>query len=150
LSHPQGGVFASLLQLAHWFEGGPAPPVTTWPAWGYAWLIVWLRSVDLLLAIQVCSGVLALWALVLRLRDRMPAHGTLIAVLCVIAIPWHDMQLTLYPSGLAGSLMLFAVLSMDTAIAENRVARAVLAGVLIGIAQNLRTEFVLLPLFVGI
>ena len=151
LSHPELSVFHKLVGIAAWLGGtGPKPEVVTWPAWGYAWVVVWLKNFDWIIVLQACLGAVALAALARRLGDSMPRQAAIIAVLCVLAIPWHDMQVTLYPSGPAGSLALLALLSLDAALNRNDLKRAVLAGLLVGLAQNLRTEFLLMPLFIGV
>jgi hypothetical protein len=150
LSHPRGAVFGSIVEIAAWLKGGAMPAVVTWPAWGYAWLVALVPSLELVILLQACIGAVTLAALATTLRISMPRQGTLIAVLCVLAVPWHELQVTLYPSALAGSLVLLALLSLDKAFANNDAKRALLAGVLMGLAQNFRTEFVLLPAFVGV
>src|SRR5450432_2911161 len=110
LSHPELSVFHKLVDIAAWLRGaGAKPDVVTWPAWGYAWLIAWLPNFGWIIALQACLGALVLIALVRRLRPIMPRQSVIVAVLCVLAVPWHDMQVTLYPSGLAGSLALLAL-----------------------------------------
>jgi hypothetical protein len=151
LSHPESSVFHSIVEIAAWLRGAAAKPaVVTWPAWGYAWVVVWIPKFEWIITLQACLGALALVVLVRRLRLCMPKQAMVIAVLCVLAVPWHDMQVTLYPSGLAGSLLLLALLSLDTALSRNDIKVAVLAGLLMGLAQNFRTEIVLVPAFVGI
>lgn len=150
LSHPQSGVFWSLVDIAAWLRGAAIPAVVTWPAWGYAWVIALVPSIDWVVPLQACLGGLTLVALAVRLRSAMPRQATLIAILCVLAVPWHDIQVTLYPSALAGSLALLAFLCLDKAFANNDAKQALLAGALVGLAQNFRTELVLLPAFVGI
>lgn len=151
LSHPELSVFHKLVDIGLWLGGVAAKPeVVTWPAWGYAWVVVGLRDFDWIVVLQACLGVLSLAALARRLRVAMPRQATIIAISCVLAIPWHDMQVTLYPSGPAGSLVLLAFLSLDTALSKNDLKRAILAGVLVGFAQNLRTEFLLMPTFIAI
>ena len=152
LSHPQTSVFQSIVEIGSWLrgDGSPKPEVVTWPAWGYAWIVAWLSKLQLVVLTQACLGGLALILLMRRLRASMPRQGALLAVLCVLAIPWHDTQVTLYPSGLAGSLALLGLLSLDAAANKADLRLAVLAGVLIGLAQNIRTEFVLMPLFIGV
>lgn len=150
LSHPLLSVFNKLVAIAAWLQGGPKPDVVTWPAWGYAWVVVAVPKFEWVVVMQACLGAVVLVALVRRLRLDMPRQGALIAILCVLAVPWHDMQVTLYPSGLAGSLVLAGLLSLESALRKNQFALAALAGMLLGLAQNLRTEFVLLPAFIGI
>lgn len=150
-SHPEGSVFHSIVDIAAWLRGTAAKPdVVTWPAWGYAWVIACIPKFEWIIVAQAFLGALVLVALSRRLRLCMPRQGMLIAVLCVLAIPWHDMQVTLYPSGLAGSLLLLALLCLDTALSRGDIKIAVLAGVAMGLAQNFRTELVLLPAFLGI
>jgi hypothetical protein len=151
LSHPEGSVFHSIVDIAAWLRGsGAKPSVVTWPAWGYAWVIAAVPKYEWIVVLQGCLGAVVLVALAHRLRLSLPRQGMIIAVLCVLAVPWHDMQVSLYPSGLAGSLALGALLSLDTALSRNDIKAAVLAGVLMGLAQNFRTEFVLVPAFIGI
>jgi 4-amino-4-deoxy-L-arabinose transferase-like glycosyltransferase len=151
LSHPEGSVFHRIVEAAAWLRGGaPKPEVVTWPAWGYALIIAVVPRFEWIIVLQVCFGAMVLTALAIRLRLAMPRQARIVAVLCVLAIPWHDMQLTLYPSGLAGSLVLAALLVLDAAMGKNNLKAAVIAGILLGLAQNLRTEFVLVPAFIGI
>jgi hypothetical protein len=150
LSHPILSVFNKLVAIAAWLQGGPKPDVVTWPAWGYAWVVVAVPKFAWIVVLQACMGAVVLVALVRRLRLEMPRQGALIAILCVLAVPWHDMQVTLYPSGLAGSLVLASLLCLDSALRGKKLALTALAGVLTGLAQNLRTEFVLLPAFIGV
>ena len=151
LSHPEGAVFHRIVEMAAWLRGAAAKPeVVTWPAWGYAWLVAWGPKSGLIIVLQACVGALVLAALAIRLGLAMPRQARTIAILCVLAVPWHDMQLTLYPSGLAGSLVVAALVILDAAMGKNDLKAAVIAGVFTGLAQNLRTEFVLVPVFIGI
>jgi hypothetical protein len=148
--HSQDGVFGFVLRLAAWFKGGPVPQVVTWPAWGYPLLIASLPSLTWVVALQLVLGSIALAALAWRLRALFPRHGVLLMVLCVLALPWHDLQATLYPSAIPGSLMILGLLRLDAALDKGSVIPALVGGVLLGLAQNFRTEFVLMPLFLGI
>ena len=150
LRHSPEGVFRQIQTIAAWLKGGPKPEVVTWPAWGYAWLIVATPSLGVLVALQACVGALALTALAGRLWNQMPRHRTLLTGMLLLAVPWHNLQVDLYPSALAGSLTLIALLCLDSALSKNAIRCAFLAGALAGLAQNFRTEFVLLPLFLGI
>jgi 4-amino-4-deoxy-L-arabinose transferase-like glycosyltransferase len=148
--HSKDGVFAFVVQIATWLRGGAMPEVVTWPAWGYAWVVALLPSFGWIIALQASLGALALGALAAKLRRAIPAQGTLIAVLCVFALPWHDLQVTLYPSAPAASLALLALLALERALAKGSFRWALVAGILLGLAQNFRTEIVLLPTFLGI
>lgn len=148
--HSEIGVFAFVVEIAAWLRGGPMPEVVTWPAWGYAWVVAWLPSFGWIIALQASLGALALGAFAARMRTTFPAQGTLIAVLCVFALPWHDLQVTLYPSAPAASLTLLALLSLDRALGKGSFRWALVAGILVGFAQNFRTEIVMLPTFLGI
>ncbi len=150
LDHSEEGVFGHIKETAAWLKRGPKPEVVTWPAWGYAWLIALIPSFGAVLVLQACVGALALTALAGRLWDQMPGHRTLLTGMFLSAVPWHTMQVELYPSALAGSLTLIALLCLDRALSKNALRGALLAGVLAGLAQNFRTEFVFLPLFLGI
>lgn len=150
LNHSPEGVFGHIQAIAAWLKGGPKPEVVTWPAWGYAFLVAVTPSLVVLVALQACIGVLALTALASRLWNQMPRHRTPLTVMLLLAVPWHNQQVNLYPSALAGSLTLIAILCLDSALSKNAISGAFLAGVLAGCAQNFRTEFVLLPLFLGI
>lgn len=126
------------------------PDVVTWPAWGYAWVVALLPSFGWIVALQALLGAVALGMFAARMRTVNPAQGTLIALLCVFAIPWHDLEVTLYPSAPAASLALLALLSLDRALSKGSFRWALAAGILLGLAQNFRTEIVLLPTFLGI
>ena len=151
LSRPESSVFHSIVDIGAWLRGvGAKPAVVTWPAWGYAWIVAWVPRFDWIIALHASLGAVSLAALAVRLRLSMPRQSAFIAVLCVLAVPWHDMQLTLYPSGVAGSLALLSLLSLDAALTRSELRLGVLAGVLMGLADNFRTEFVLLPVFIGV
>ena len=151
LTHPEGSVFHSIVRIGEWLRGsGPKPDVVTWPAWGYAWVVAFLPRFGWIVILQACLGTFALLALCFSLRRSMPRQLPWVAALCIGAIPWHDTQLTLYPSGFAGSLALLSLLALDKAARAGGLRYALLAGVLMGIAANFRSEFVLLPLVIGV
>lgn len=150
LRHSQKGVYGVTLQLAAWLRGGPRPEVTTWPAWGYPLLLAQMPSPRWVLVMQATLGCIALAALAWRLCALLPRQRPLLIVLCVLAVPWHNMQATPYPDAIPGSLAMLALLSLERALARGGIRWALLAGLLIGVAQNFRTEFVLLPCFLGI
>jgi len=146
LSHPEGSVFHSIVRIGEWLRGaGVKPDVVTWPAWGYAWVVALLPRFDWIVLLQACLGTFALVALCRSLSRSMPRQVMIVAALCIVAIPWHDTQLTLYPSGFAGSLALLSLLSLEKATRAAGIRHALLAGVLMGLAANFRSEFVLLP-----
>jgi hypothetical protein len=150
LAHSRGGVFARIRLIADWLGGGEKPAVVTWPAWGYAWLIALIPSYWLVIVLQSGLGALALLILVRRVRVEMSQRRSILIGLCILALPWYNLQTTLYPSAPAGSLALLALLSLDRALTANKPQWAALAGTFMGLAQNFRTEFVLLPAFLGI
>jgi hypothetical protein len=150
LDHSPGGVFDDIKAIAVWLNGGPKPEVVTWPAWGYAWLIAMIPSLKAVVALQSCVGILALTALAGRLWNVLPEQRALLTIMLLLAVPWHNMQVDLYPSALAGSLTLLSLLCLDSALSKNAMKYAFWAGILAGLAQNFRTEFVLFPLFLGI
>jgi len=133
--HSKIGVFAFVVDIATWLRGGPMPEVVTWPAWGYAWVVAWLPSFGWIIALQAALGALALGMLASRMRKLIPAQGTLIAVLCVFALPWHDLEVTLYPSAPAASLALLALLSLERALGKGSFRWALAAGILILIGK---------------
>lgn len=150
LRYPQEGVFGCIKGIAVWLNGGQMPEVVTWPAWGYAWVIALIPSLNLVIVLQACLGVLALTLLAKKLWSDMPGQRTVLTVLLLLAIPWYTLQVTLYPSALAGSLALLALISFNRALINNDMRWALMAGALMGLAQNFRTEFVLLSVFLGI
>lgn len=150
LRHTPEGVFTAIVNIAAWMKGGAKPEVVTWPAWGYAFLVAAAPSFKVLVVFQACISVLALTALAGRLWKVMPRQRILLTALLLMAVPWHNQQLELYPSALAGSLTLLALLCLDNALAGNAARGALLAGALAGLAQNFRTEFLFMPAFLGI
>jgi hypothetical protein len=151
LSHPPAGVvFKAIVAFAGWLNGGPRPAVVTWPSWGYAWVVAVIPSYTWIVVIQSCLGAMALTLFIARLWTELPTLRRTIGGLGLLAVPWHFLQTTLYPTALAGSFALLALLSLDRALTRQRLAWAILAGTLMGLAQNFRTEFVLLPAFLGV
>jgi hypothetical protein len=145
LNHSPGGVFPRIQAIANWLGGAPKPSVVTWPAWGYAFMIQLLPSLWSLVALQALVGVLAISVLADRLWHHMPRYRLILAALVITAVPWHNIQVELYPSALAGSFALLGLLALDMGLQRRSLAWSVLGGVFFGLGQNFRTEFLLLP-----
>lgn len=150
LSHAPDGVFEHIKLVSRWLVGGEKPEVVTWPAWGYAFLIAIIPSFTIVILIQASIGVLSLAMLLNRLTNQTLKQKIILSLLFISAIPWYNQQVELYPSALAGSFTLLAILFLDTSIRLKSIKYAALAGVMSGFAQNFRTEFLLLPMFIGV
>ena len=145
--HAEDGVFHHIEQVALYFQGLANPEVVTWPAWGYAWLLVVMKSHLYIIVAQSLAGSISLALLLKRLVGAYPHLKVAMVLLALLAIPWHNQQMAMYPTGLAGSLNVFALLCCERALVSASFVPAVAAGIFAGASQNFRTEFFLLPIF---
>ncbi len=75
----------------------------------------------------------------LVLGQRVAARWTL-AVLLVFAIPWHALAVSLWSPAPAALLVLIALLALGTGWERGSLIRCALAGTLLGMAANFRSE----------
>jgi hypothetical protein len=141
-----GGVFAQHADIAKWILGGPKPEVVTWPIWGYASMLALVQDYTVLILLQWLLSIVVLGFLTWKLAGSQN-HIKLIVIMMILAIPWHMLQLMLYPHGMAGSFCVAGLLALEHCISSKVSVWGVIAGILFGLSQNLRSEFLLLPLF---
>lgn len=141
----RGRVFARIEMIARWLKGGEKPEVVTWPAWGYAWVIAFIGTYKHVVLIQAFLGAVSLSWLVRRIWTEFPNSHRICYLLLLLAVPWHILQVRLYPHALAGSLALLSILSLERSLVSKKWRFAWLSGLLAGAAQNFRTEFLLVP-----
>ena len=147
LASPENPVFGQIQHIAAWLDGGPKPAVVTWPVWGYAWAVALTPTPGWVVVLQAIAGACALTALAAALWRELPAHEQSITAALLLSVPWHSLQPVLYPHALAGSFALAALLALHRGLVGGRRGWAIAGGILMGLAQNFRTEFLLLPAF---
>jgi len=128
------------LPMAQWWMGGPRRDVLTYPMWGYPALLT-LLPVGWLQVAQVLAGSATL-ALVWLAARREVTRPRLLLWLLVLAVPWHALCVGWWPMGPASCLALAAAIGLARA---HGVRQAALAGLLLGLALQFRSEWLLLP-----
>lgn len=124
------------------FAGAKAP---TFPMWGYGWLLMVTQQRVLIFSLQLAIAIICggLFLRVFLKKTNVLPWALLVLSLC---IPWYALQTTLTPYGLAGSLvcLALALLILGTESTKGW-AYIVSAGLVFGIALNLRSDFYLMP-----
>jgi hypothetical protein len=147
IDRPISLIFQHLQQTAAYFAGGPRPEVVTYPMWGLA-IVLWLiPSVSIVMTIQVAFGCVAAAALFMLIRREWPARGRELAFLFITAVPWFFILIQPYPQGFAGAFIVLAIVYAEKSIRCESMINSIISGVCFGLAQNFRSELLLLPWF---
>ncbi len=130
-------------------------PSPTFPIWGYGWLLVATRTELALLLFQIVLAVGAAWLFLRSLEQAalVSARTTrLVKAILVVSVPWYAANALRWPYAEAASLLLvsIAVLALALARGDHRYRTYALSGLLLGIALNFRSDFIALPLAVGV
>jgi hypothetical protein len=139
-------VIASGFDLARGTLGHP-----TFPMWGYGWLLLLTDSKPVLLILQNCLGLLAVWMLFRHLRDRerwtVPAP-LLLTVGVLLTVPWFALHSVRWPNSIAASLLLFSILLFVQALRVRSAVnpRLIASAICFGMLLNFRSDYYLLPL----
>lgn len=144
------GIFEkSIMPVAQWYMGGRMPATVTFPLWGYPALIALVRSTTLLLVVQAALGSAALALMHQELSRRFVAHRRAVNVLIFGALPWFTLTSVKWPIAVSHAFIIVAVILLSRAITARSARRAALAGLVLGVALNVRSEFILYPLMIG-
>lgn len=157
--HAQGqpGIFLSYLNskqiILSWFDSSvlPSPALTTYPIWGYGFLLILTENKIIILLLQNFLGIFSAWFLIRHLeRVYSPDQPFVIfvKVLTVISVPWFAFYSLQWPFGIAISLFMISLtLLTHTFLSEEpKIKILVLSGCLFGLALNFRSDFYLMPL----
>jgi 4-amino-4-deoxy-L-arabinose transferase-like glycosyltransferase len=134
--------------LAAWLRGNTQRSLVTYPVWGYAALLA-VFSPSVLHAIQLIGAAAAMGLVWLLLGHRIAARRTL-AVLLVLAIPWHALAVSLWSPAPAALLSLLALLVLGVGLERGNFFACALGGTLLGLAANFRSEALALVIAVPV
>src|SRR5687767_1767913 len=144
------GIFQrSIMPVANWYAGGRMPATVTFPLWGYPALIAVVKSTMLLLLVQALLASAALALFHRELSRRFIGHQRAVNVLIFGALPWFTLHSVKWPIAVSHGLIVIAMVLLSRALIERSTRRAALAGLVLGIALNVRSEFILFPLLIG-
>jgi hypothetical protein len=113
--------------------------------WGYSLLIRLLGSVGMVVALQSILGALAIALLMVRLNWLAPGVKVVTTTFFVLAMPWLSFMAYAYQMPISSAFMILALLAVEMAIQPGGITWGIVAGVLMGLGQNFRSELVLLP-----
>jgi hypothetical protein len=151
---PKGSVWLDHLASGQSLLSGQVPTNPTYPLWGYSLLaatlsdqLVWVQAV---LAILVSGW----WfALVLKANPGVGSvHGVWFPALVAVGLlPWFALATTYFSNSITIVLALLAACLLWQAEMSGRwPARAALAGLMLGLAANIRSEFVVIACLLGV
>jgi hypothetical protein len=143
----QANYWNEYVAMAEYFRGHASREVLTYPTWGYPFVLWLLPRYSWIVAVQVVLGAGAMTWAYQRLKLELPAQGRIVTAACLAALPWYALQSVKWPLSFAGSFLLLAVLTLDSALRRSRILLGVVAGFLLGAVLYFRSEFLLIPLF---
>ena len=149
------GIYPDYVCLRHAILAGLDPaadhcPSTTFPMWGYGWLLAVTTSRWVLLLGQCLLAVAAAWSFLLVLERLDVLRGRPLrfakAVL-VVSLPWYVSHALRWPYSEASSLLLGSIALLALAVRRPGVPYRLVAlsGLLFGLALNFRSDYVALP-----
>ena len=132
------------LPYARYLTGDGPREVVTYPMWGYPAVIA-ISGDFFRMAVQYALALGVILAVLNRLGRERPVGlvGTLI--IAVASVPWFATASLNSASAIAVPLIWLAVLTVLCRAGVLNYRRALVAGALIGIALNFRSEFLILP-----
>jgi hypothetical protein len=147
---------AMIWGMAPWLSRSVAQPIwnewvvtgqglASFPMWGYSLCARWFGSLTAIYVLQSVLGAAATAALLVRLNSLCPRLAKVTTTLFVLALPWLSFMAYAYQMPMSSSLVVFALLSLDTALRTGRIAWGAVAGAFFGVGQNFRSELLLLP-----
>ena len=142
--HEQGMFQNLIMDTAVWFRGGPLSDSPTYPMWGYPALVALAPNITILLILQSAVGAIAPAMLLPHLERRFPAHRRLARVLVFAGIPWFVFASVKWPVGFGISIAVVAMILFAEAIERNSLKRVAAAGLVMGIALNVRSDPILI------
>ena len=138
----QGTVYRNhYLGLARFMHGEADVEIFTYPLWGFPAVLALTHYADFwIVAFQCLLASLAL-ALLYRNAARHARSRRLLLVLCVFALPWYSLASAKIADIWSVGFGLLALLSLAQMFEKKSTAYAVLAGVLLGVACNFRSDY---------
>jgi hypothetical protein len=122
---------------------------TTFPMWGYGWILAVTQNQYVLLVGQSLLAIAAAVVFLLALERVGLLHGwplRLVKALLVVSLPWYAQAALRWPYSEAASLILISIGVLAYALSRPPVSYRVVAlsGVLFGLALNFRSDYVAL------
>lgn len=130
------------------FATGTGPGAPTFPMWGYGVLLTLFDGKLPILALQTAM-MLAVTFLFIRAVERRalldPLSLRLLKLISVVSVSWYALFSVLWPYAIAAALLVGWIVSTSVAVERRSFKWAVVAGSLLGLSLNFRSDHLLLP-----
>jgi len=127
--------------------------VPTWPMWGYGWVLTLTSSKITILSFQVLgmSSSALYFFYMSRTRNLLNIRECRMAMFVLaVSAPWYAVHTIMWPYSPAGILLVLGVILLaGNASMKNRYSYA-LSGACFGLMMNFRSDYILLPLALGL
>ena len=139
------GIFEQyIVPYASFLSNGGQPGILSYPMWGYPLLLSIFGQFGLLV-VQWVASVYTYVILDRVVFEKYRSNRLAACIVLIGSIPWFAHASVKSPSGLAVSLVWFAIALLIHGMRQQSVNRnIVVSGVLFGIALNFRSEFLAL------
>jgi len=138
----QSIVSGHYVPYADWIKGTGDRQILTYPMWGYPAIIALLGSTNAVLFVQAFFSVLVLYMAYIRSCSLFPLPSRTFMFLFMFPLPWyflHAVRWATSPAVLLGTCSLVL-------LSKNRLVLSIIAGVLMGLSFNFRSDWLGIPL----
>jgi hypothetical protein len=123
--------------------------VSTFPMWGYGWIMVITENKLVLLVFQSAMGLFALsyFVKVIERQKILSAmYVTALKSIMVVAVPWYCFHALRWANSISISLFLLSFAILIMALTDKRWVLFLLSGILFGLVLNFRSDYYLMPI----
>jgi hypothetical protein len=144
-------IFVSQYQpYADYITGDGTRDVMSYPMWGYPAVIALIGD-TLRMALQYILAMTVVLMLLRRLNRIKPLGMFELSIVAIMSVPWFAISSLNSATAIALPLIWIAILfSLDRAGGVLGIKNALVAGLLIGLALNFRSEFLVLPVLLSV
>jgi len=122
--------------------------ISTFPMWGYGWIMVLTENKLVLLIFQSAMGLFALSYFV-KVFERQKIlsdwYITALKTIMIIAVPWYCFHALRWANSISISLFLLSFAVLIMALNDKRWVMFILSGILFGLVLNFRSDYHLMP-----
>lgn len=144
----QTNYVTAYIDMAEHYKGHITRKLLTYPLWGYPFVLLLLPRYEYVVIPQIVLGAAAATAVLVRLTARLPQYRRALLLLFFLGIPWFLLHSVKWPQSFAASLIVLAIVQLDTAVGRRTWIGGAIAGGILGLALYFRSEFIYLPLFI--
>lgn len=151
-STTQQGAFAYHLDLMDYYNQDSADRNTEYPLyplWGYPLLLRLFQNYKNIIYLQAIAGGLALFYFYTVIENSLfsKAKKRIWVVLVLTALPYYSILSVKWPAAFQLTFLLSSTATLYVAYKKERIRYAIIAGILQGLACNLRSEYMYYPVF---